>query len=145
MPNNSFSIGHDVAVDVFDNVTGRMVTFPAITGFSAEPNTKQISSEPLNGPPLYAENPNGWKGTLDFDRTDATVDVWFASREAKYYAGQSLFNVTITETIRESNGTVTQFRFPNCALKLAQAGQWKASDKVSLRIDWAGSTRTQVL
>ena len=142
---NGFSIGHDLSVDIVDIVTGKQVVFPLITGFSAEPQTKQISSEPLNGPPLYAENPNGWRGTIDFDRTDNSIDIFFAGREAAYFKGVSLFNVTITETIQEKDGTTTQFRFPNCALKYSQAGQWKASDKVSLRLDWMGSTRIQVL
>ena len=142
---NGFSIGHDVSVDIFDIVTGKQVIFPLVTGFSAEPITKQITSEPLNSSPLFAENPNGWKGTIDFDRTDNSIDAWFSGREAAYYKGQSIFNVTITETIQEKDGTVSQYRFPNVALKLTQAGQWKAADKVSLKIDWMASTRVQVI
>ena len=145
MANNSFSIGHDISVDIFDIVSGKQVIFPLITGFSAEPQTKQISSEPLNGPPLYAENPNGWRGTIDFDRTDNSIDLWFAGREAAYFKGQSIYNCTVTQTIQEKDGSVTQFRYPNVALKYSQAGAWKASDKVSLRLDWMGSTRIQVL
>jgi hypothetical protein len=145
MANNSFSIGHDVSLDIVDIVTGKQVVFPLVTGFAPDPITKQITSEPLNGPPLFAENPNGWKGTIDFDRTDSSIDIWFANREAAYYRGVSQFNVTITQTIQEKDGSVTQFRYPNVALKLADAGKWKASDKVSMRIDWMASTRIQVL
>lgn len=142
---NGFSIGHDVSIDIYDAVTGKQVVFPLITGFSPEPQTKQISSEPLNGPPLFAENPNGWRGTIDFDRTDPSIDLWFAGREAAYFKGQSIFNVTITQTIQEKDGTVTQFRFPNVALKPSQMGQWKAADKVSIRLDFMASTRVQVV
>ena len=145
MPNNGFSIGHDVSVDISDIVTGKQVVFPLVTGFSAEPKTKQIISEPLNGPPFFAENPNGWGGTIDLDRTDGSVDFWFADREARYYKGQSLFNVTIVQTVQERDGSISQFRYPNVALKLSQAGQWKASEKVSIRLDWVASTRIQVL
>ena len=145
MANNTFSIGHDVSVDLYDSVNGKIISFPAVTGFSAEPITKGINSEPLNGPPLYAENPNGWRGTIDFDRTDKRIDEYFATREALYYQGGSLFSASITQTIRESDGSVTQYRYPGCALKYEQAGQWKAADKVSLRVSWNASQRVKVV
>lgn len=121
------------------------MSFPARTGFSAEPITKTINSEPLNGPPIFAEAPNGWKGTLDFDRTDNTIDIYFANYEATYYAGGNPVSGTITQTIQEKNGTVTQFVFTGVAMKLAQAGKWKAAEKVAMQIDWNASTRTQIL
>ena len=145
MPNNSFSVGHDVSIDIFDTVAGKMVTFPLVTGFHAKPTTKQISSEPLNGPPITIENPNGWSGSLTLDRTDNSVDLWFADRESRYFAGQSIFNVSITQTIKEANGTVTQFRFDNVGLKLDDAGNWQASAKITMSISWVASSRRRVL
>lgn len=142
---NNFTIGHDVSVDIFDIVTGKQVVFPLVTGFAPDPQTVQITSKPLSGPPLYAEIPDGWKGSIEFDRTDPSIDIWFASREAAYWRGQSLFNVTITQTIQEKDGSVTQFRYPNVALKLSNSGNWKSTDKVSMKIDWMASTRVQVV
>lgn len=145
MPINNISIGHDMSVDVFDTVAGKVVSLPSITGFSAEPQTKQIQSQPLDDAPLYAELPDGWKGTIDFDRTDNRVDLFFADRESRYYKGQNLFNLTIMQTIKEQDNSVSQYRFKGVALKLAQAGQWKAQDKVSLRVDWVASKRERVV
>ena len=145
MPINNLSIGHDVTVTIFDTATQSIVSFPARTGFSAEAITKTINSEPLNGPPLFAEAPNGWKGTFDFDRTDPSIDIYFANYEATYYAGGNPINGTITQTIQEKNGSVTQFVFTGVAMKVSQSGMWKAAEKVAQKIDWNASTRTQVL
>lgn len=150
MPVNNLSIGHDVTVTIFDTATNSVVSFPARTGFSAEPITKTVNSEPLNGPPIFAEAPNGWKGTFDFDRTDNSIDVYFANYEATYYAGGNPLNGTITQTIQEKGangapGPVTQFSFTGVAMKLAQAGDWKAAEKVKMRIDWMASQRSQVI
>jgi hypothetical protein len=146
MPLNSFSVGHDIAVDVVDPVTGSLVAWPNATGFDAEPNTKQISSEPLNGPPLYAENPMGWKGSIEFDRIDSTVDDFFARNEALYYQGANLLSGTITQTIQETRtGAVSQYRFSGVAFKLTQAGKWKSGDKVMMKIDWVASQRVKVI
>jgi hypothetical protein len=150
VPVNNLSIGHDVSVTIFDATTQQIVAFPARTGFSAEPITKTINSEPLNGPPQFAEAPNGWKGTLDFDRTDPSIDIYFANYEAQYYNGGNPLSGTITQTIQEKGvngapGIVTQFVFTGVAMKLSQAGQWKAAEKVPQKIDWMASTRTRVL
>ena len=139
------SIGHDVTVTIFDVTSNSIVSFPARTGFSAEPITKTINSEPLNGPPQFAEVPNGWRGTLDFDRTDNSIDVYFANYETTYYAGANPLSGTITQTIQEKNGSVTQYQFTGVAMKLAQAGMWKAAEKVAMRVDWNASQRIQVL
>lgn len=40
---------------------------------------------------------------------------------------------------------MTQFVFTGVAMKLSQAGMWKAAEKVPQKIDWNASTRTQVL
>ena len=145
MPVNNLSIGHDVSVTIFDVTSNSIVTFPARTGFSAEPITKTINSEPLNGPPLFAEAPNGWHGTFDFDRTDASIDIYFANYEALYYAGGNPVSGTITQTIQEKGGVVTQFLYTGVAMKPSQVGMWKAAEKVSQRIDWSASTRIQIL
>ena len=145
MPINNLSIGHDVTVTIFDSASQSVVNFPARTGFTAEPITKTINSEPLNGPPLFAEAPNGWHGSFDFDRTDPSIDIYFANYEATYYAGGNPLSGTVTQTIQEKNGTVTQFVFTGVAMKLSQAGMWKSAEKVSMKIDWTASTRTQVL
>jgi hypothetical protein len=139
------SIGHDVTVTIFDTTTQSIVSFPARTGFSAEPITKQINSEPLNGEPIFAEAPNGWKGQLDFDRTDPSIDIYFDNFEAAYWNGGNPLSGTITQTIQEKDGSVTQFVFTGVAMKLAQAGQWKSAEKVSQKVDWSAGRRKRVL
>ena len=145
MPTNNLSIGHDVAVDIFDSATNKILTFPAQTNFKADPITKQINSEPLNGPPIFAEAPNGWKGHLEFDRTDSTIDDYFASFEASYWAGGNPLAGSITQTIQEKDGSITQYNFTGVAMKLTDGGNWKAAEKVTIKIEWTASTRVKVL
>ena len=146
MPLNGFSVGHDLAIDIISPLTGQLITnWPLITGFSAEPATKQITSEPLNSYPLYSELPTGWKGTIDFDRTSGVIDNFFAHLEAAYYAGQNTLTGSITQTITEQNGTVSQYQFKGVTFKYTQAGQWKAQDKVAIRLDFVAGTRIKVV
>lgn len=145
MPVNNFSIGHDVTVTIFDVNSNSLVAFPAKTGFSAEPIFKNLVSNPINGPPIFAEVPDGWKGTFDFDRTDPSIDIYFANFENTYYAGGNPLDGTITQIIQEkSTGSTTQFLFLGVAMKLSQSGIWRASEKVSQRIEWMASTRKRI-
>lgn len=139
------SIGHDVSVTFFDGTTQLIVAWPARTGFSAEPITKTINSEPLNGPPLFAEAPNGWKGTIEFDRTDASIDDYFAKNEALYFNFGNPITGTITQTIAEKTGAVSQYVFIGVAIKPSQMGKWKAAEKVAIQLDWSASTRVKIL
>lgn len=145
MPSNNLSLGHDVSVDIYDGASGKVITFPARTMFSADPITKQINSEPLNGPPIFAEAPNGWKGTLEFDRTDSTIDAYFAANEALYFAGGNPLSGSITQTIQEKDGSVTQWRFTGVAMKLDTSGNWKSAEKVTIKVSWSASTRVRVV
>jgi hypothetical protein len=52
--------------------------------------------------------------------------------------------VTITETITEASGSVTQWRYNGVALKYAEAGSWKGDAKVSQRISFRCTARVQV-
>lgn len=145
MPLAGFTVGHDVSVDIYDATTGQIVSFPPPTGFEAEQITKQLTSEPLNGYPLFGENPMGWKGTLEFDRYDPSIDNYFASLEALFYSGGNIVSVSITQTIAERTGALSQYRFTGVALKLTSSGKFKSGDKVPVKIDWIASTRLKVV
>ena len=145
MPLNNLSIGHDVTVTIYDNNGTGVLTFPAATGFEADPIFKQIDSTPLNNYPIFAEAPAGWKGTIEYDRTNPTIDAYFAQLEANYYNNINILDGTITETIQESGGGVTQFTFKGVALKLEKGGKWKANEKVPMTIAWMCSTRLATL
>ena len=128
-----------------DPITGKLVTFGAITGFSAESQTKQITSEPLNGPPQFAETFNGWKGQVDLDRTSPAVDIFFQALEDNYWNGVNTLQGVITETITEKDGSLTQWKYTGVAFKYGDAGKWKAQEKVAIRIEWMASRRQRVV
>jgi len=145
VPVDNFTIGHDISVDIYDASTGNVVTFPAMTSFDRQPIFKQINSEPLNGYPIFAEAPNGWKGSIEFDRTDPTIDNYFAAQEASYFNGGNPLTASITETIQEKDGSVSQYRYPGAALKPDDMGRAVSATKMTIKMSWMASTRLQVV
>jgi hypothetical protein len=89
----------------------------------------------------FLELPDGWEGSFDFERAGGFIDDYFASLEADYYAGEDLPTVSITETITEPGGGVSQYRYTNVTLKYSNAGDKNGSDTVKQKIDFLASRR----
>jgi len=141
MPLNSLSVGRDCTVQVFDPNAGGVVTLKNITAFEAKPTTIQLKSKGLNGIVIHATEPDGWSGSFMIDRNGANVDRLFALLEANYYNGINIQSQTITETIQEADGTISQYQFIGVALTYSEAGQWTNGKQVSQKIDWNASQR----
>lgn len=142
---NTFNVGHDISVDSVDPVTGKMISWPPPTGFSRSPAQKMLMSEPITQPPIHRIVEGGWHGTMDFDRSDNSVDSFFARNETLYWQGVDIVGGTITETIKEKDGSVSQYQYTNVTFQYSNAGHWRAQDKVPIQVSWSASQRLQVV
>lgn len=139
---SQFSIGKDVALDIIG--PRGPLRFPILTGFEAKPAYKPIQSNGLDGIDRYEDLPSGWTGTISLDRANSSVDDYFADKEASFYAGISSSTVTITETIQETNGGVTQWRYIGVSLTLQDAGSKTGENKVPMKIGFRAARRLKI-
>jgi hypothetical protein len=142
MPVNNFTIGRDVAL-VIQTPNGQL-NVPGITDFTADPIVAELKSKPLSGIPQYGYIPDGWSISVKIDRMDATVDNFWAQFEAAYYAGGNQVGGTIFETIREQDGSVSQWRYTGVVLKLAKAGDFSGDKKVEQTLTGMASQKIRV-
>ena len=140
----TFNTGHDIAFEIVDPAAGVALSIPIKTGWDKKQNTESVKSRPLNSPPIFEEDPDGWEGSCDIDRSNSVVDDWIASREAGFYSGQTIRQATILETIQEVGGGFTQWRYIGCAFKLSDAGKAERGKTIVLKLDWKASTRIKV-
>lgn len=142
MPLNGYTLGKDAAFTVV--TPSGLLTLNGLTGFDSEPVYEDLKSKPLNGPPNHAAIPAGHKGNFKIDRSDATIDSYFAAFEAAYFAGQNQQPGTILETIQEADGSVSQWRYGGVILKLTKGGNFEADKKVEQTIEFFASTKVRV-
>lgn len=142
MPANGFSVGRDVSLSIF--TTGGIISAASLKEFTAKQITAEVKQILITGVPLFAYLPEGWQGTATFGRFDAKVDDFFALAEAAYYAGASLPNGLITETITNPNGSVSSYLYTNLALKFEGAGTWSGNREVDQQIAWMASRRLKI-
>jgi hypothetical protein len=140
MPMNGFNVGRDVTLNIvgFD---GSVKSFSLITNFDRRQDTNHIQVKGLDGVVRHLEIPDGWQGTFDVEKQDDAIDAYFATLEQAYYDGQNIAAATITETITNVNGSISQYSYTGVMLKYDDAGGVKGDDTIKPKISWCASRR----
>lgn len=138
---NQLNFGHGVRIVITSPITGGLLTLTNITDFESKSNSEKITSKPLNSPPIFAHTPNGWSGTVTFDRVDNTLDLFFAGQEAAYWANAQTFSGQIFEYMTELNKTISQFSYDGVAMTFQDAGKKTSQAKITMKIEWEASLR----
>lgn len=128
-----------------DPLNGGVQSFSLITGFSKQQNTQEVRSNALDGLTRIAHLPDTWTGTITYDRASSAIDDYFARREEAYYQGRVQPPCTITETIREVNGGITQYRYEGVSFTLSNGGNAAGRDRVEMSIDFVAGRRRKVI
>jgi hypothetical protein len=144
MPNNSQSIGKDVSLDIYTSRGPLSIPAAAITNFTSQPTTSTTSSKGLDGVTRNAVYPDGWQGTFEIDRLNDVVDSFWAQYEADYYNGVNLTAGTITETIAEPDGSVSQYRYTGVVLNFTNAGSRQGNQLIKQTLSFMASRRLKV-
>lgn len=143
MPQNGYTVGKDVSIDII--TPQGPLRIKARTNFTSKQDTTDKKIEKCDGDVDHLVLPSGWSGKIEIERTGPEIDNYIAAREADYFAGKDIAPISITETIREANGSISQYRYTKVALKYSDAGAKKGNDTVKLSLDWMGSRREKVL
>lgn len=142
MPLNGFTVGRDVSLDIVG--PSGPIRFNLVTNFRSKQETSDQPVKGMDGITRPVRFFNGWTGGFDLERQDSAVDDYFAQLEANYYAGMNEGSVTITETITEVSGAVSQYRYVGVLLKLDDAGEKKGDATVKQKLGFFASRRLKV-
>jgi len=143
MPANNFTIGKDISLTIV--TTAGILALPiTTTSFDAKPQYNKVRGVCLDGVNRGFNAPTGWDLTFGLDRSSSVVDDFFAQQEAGYYAGQNTLTGSISETIQEANGSVSQYRYTGVILALDDAGKFTGDAKVSQSISAFASQKLKV-
>src|SRR6185437_7166597 len=117
MSGTNFNLGRDCQV-VLMGPFGR-VDLNEVTGFSSRQMTKPVNIAPLNGPPQFAEVPDGWEGEFEVDRANSAVDDLASAIESGFWAaGVGVTpSSTLYQYVTEVNGSTSTYQFQGAALK----------------------------
>jgi hypothetical protein len=141
MPVNNFTTGRDIAL-VIQLATGPLTL--QLTDFGAKAKTTTLESKTLDGIKQHAYIPDGYDLSFKIDRQDTSADDFWAAFEAQYFGGANQVAGIIYQTIRESDGSVSQWRFTNVVVKLDNLGDYSGDKKVEQSFSGMASQRIRV-
>ena len=142
MPVNNFSVGRDITLTIV--TASGPLNLNLITMFQSAPETAEVKVKGLDGVTRHARFWDGWRGSFAVERSDSTVDDYFAQLESNYYLGVNEQPATITETVTETNGSVTQWRYLNVLMKYDDAGSWAGDQTVKQKISFVAAQRQKI-
>lgn len=142
MPINGFTVGRDLTLVI--NSPSGVLRVSLLTEFDAKPTVTDAKVIGLDGIVRHQIFHNGWHGTVSVERQDSTIDDYWAQLEDDYYNGLVQGACTISETISEPDGSVSQYRYEGVVLKLTDKGNFKGDATVKQKLDFLASRRKKV-
>jgi hypothetical protein len=143
MPISGLNLGKDVTLNIVTS-TG-VLRIKGRKSFSSRQITKSLDHTAADGDNKFAELPAGWEGDIEVDRSDDALDSYIAAWEAAYYAGAVIDSPnSITETITNPDGSISQYRYTKVVFKYSDAGKKSGESFISQKLDWKAAKRLKV-
>lgn len=144
MPQQGYNLGQDLQITLLLPSGPLALSTNDITSFNATPEITDKRIVPVSGNPHNLVFHEGWSITLEGDRNSAVLDDFWAAQEAAFYQGLDNIGATITQTIKENDGSISKFLYTEVLLKLDEPGTYKGNDCVSWRMTGRASRKLSI-
>lgn len=142
MPANGLTTGIDSKI-TFSDADG-VRQFAILESFHSSENADAPEKVAMDGSTRFPKFHKGWKGSFTFQRTSDVLDRYIALQESEFYGGIDQLPGTITQTITNVDGSVSQYSFSNVVLILENAGDYTGTDIVTQTFSWMASRKQQL-
>lgn len=129
--------GIDVTLN-FTDVNG-ILRFALLESFTGSEQADVTPFRQINGITSLPEFHSFWQGSFITGRNSNVIDAYFATKEAIYYSGGDQLPVTISKTIKEADGSISQMQWTNVTLKYEDIGTYSGGEIVKQHISWMAS------
>jgi hypothetical protein len=143
MPANGLSTGIDHKLSFVD-INGQQ-NFVIIESFTAKEDAPTDKVIAMDGTVRHPKFHQGWSGSFVLQRSNNVMDNYIALQEASYYQGTDQIPMTITETITEVDGSLSQYQYTNVVIVLDDAGNWSGTEIVRQRITFMASRKLELV
>lgn len=140
---NNLAIGRDISLNIHS--PNGEIFIPTVVSFTCKPVPDVRTSVAMNGNVLFAPLPMGFNGTIEIDRTSPALEALWTAYENGYYSGENLLSNTITVTINEANGTISQWIATGVMFDAQDFGTWSGNDIVKQTLNFKASRYAQIV
>ena len=142
MPQGQFNVGRDIGLTVVTQLGP--LTLNTITSFKSKQESVVQKLVIINGVTDHLRFFQGWSGMFDIERASAVLDQYFAFLEQNYFLGIREQAASITETIQEVDGSISQYRYPGVILTFDDAGEFTGDKSVKQSMSFVSKRRIRI-
>jgi hypothetical protein len=142
MPQGQFNTGHDVTLSVVTSVG--ILTLTNLVSFKSKQDETVQKIILINGRTKHLRFIQGWSGSFDLERASSQIDAYFSLLELNQKLGIREPIASITETIQEVSGAISQFRYKGVLLSLTEAGEVAGDKSMKQTIGFVAEERPQI-
>lgn len=140
MPQKGITLGPDCTLTIQD-ANGAIISMAVIQDFESMPEVENRKVPFLDGNVVPLSFQQGYKGSFHVVREDATLDRYFALKETAYYNKADIPSATITQSVTESDGSITQYQYIQCDLTLTDAGKYTNNAEIIQAVSFEAKRR----
>jgi len=141
---SGFTVGQDLKLNIIIPNFGTVEINEKVS-FDAKVTTTKKTIQPISlRNPISLVFHEGWTGTIEGERNDDTVDSLWARLETAFYSGENILGGTITQTIKEKDGSLSRYIFTDVQFALEDAGTYKGNDSVPWRFTFEAGRRLKL-
>lgn len=142
MPLDGLTSGIDHKL-TFTDING-VEQFASLESFTSKEDATVNKQVQMDGNIRHPKFHEGWSGSFMLQRNSDFTDAYFAAQEASYYLGEDQIPLTISETIQESDGTISQFQYTQVVLVLEDAGTFTGTDIVKQSVSFFAARKLKL-
>lgn len=143
MPLDGLTSGIDHKI-TFTDVNG-VENFALLENFTSKEDATVDKLIQMDGNVRHPKFHQGWSGSFTLQRNSPFTDAYFAAQEASYYQGLDQIPVTISETITENDGTVSQWQYSGVVLVYENAGNYSGVEIVKQSVSFMANRKFQLV
>ena len=122
MPTNAGNVGVDYSFGYYDQNTASLVNLGDVQDVKITAQKHDIKNAPYNAPPKYDYVPDGYKVTFTITRTGSALEDLAVTREANFNQGKGNKAGYLSESINNTDGTVSRYQYTGFVFFLTDHG-----------------------
>lgn len=144
MATNAGNTGKDYSFGFYDGNTGAIVDLGDVQSVKVQAQKHDLKNMPYNGPPKYDYVPDGYKLSFTITRTVSALEDLMVTREANFNAGLPSLPGYLSETVNNTDGSVSRYQYTGFVFFLTDHGDVSRDKTVTVTCEGMASTKVQI-
>ena len=144
MPTNAGVAGVDYAFGFYDANTGALVDLGDVQNVKITAKKHDVVNRPYNRPPSFDYIPDGYQIEFTITRTVSTLEDLAVTREANFNAGKGNKAGYLSESINNTDGSVSRYQYTGFVFFLTDHGEVSREKIVTIKGEGMASQKNKI-